>query len=262
VDRFVRWLGGDAEVREVTPTMLARYMTRQAFTHTRAGSPRATVSINRSKSALRAFFAFASEADDLPRNPARHVRLARTHRPPPVVLSKRETRALLRALSRSHDSLAVRDHALFALLLGTGMRLGAAIACNGEDLDLDAGTVTVTTKGGRSERLHLSAALVRRLRPMVAAHPSGPLFRSRSGRRLGPRQTQLRFALWRARAGIARRVTIHSLRHTFATRLYEATRDLRLVQRALGHRHITSTEIYVTVPESALARATRALGLG
>ena len=77
--------------------------------------------------------------------------------------------------------------------------------------------------------------------------PNSPVFRSKSGRCLGARQIQLNFARWLSQAGITRPFSIHSLRHTFAMRLYRKTGDLCLVQRALGHRQITTTEIYVRV---------------
>jgi len=85
--------------------------------------------------------------------------------------------------------------------------------------------------------------------------PDTPLFRGNSGDRLGTRQIQLRFANWLQEAAIDRPVSIHSLRHTFATRLYEKTGDLHLVQRALGHRQITTTEIYAMVSDRMLRRA-------
>ena len=86
-----------------------------------------------------------------------------------------------------------------------------------------------------------------------------PLFRGRSGRRLGARAIQLKFARWVKEAGIDRPVSVHSLRHTFAIRLYEKTGDLYLVQRALGHRNITTTEIYARVSDEALRRAVGAV---
>ena len=61
------------------------------------------------------------------------------------------------------------------------------------------------------------------------------------------------FAKWCREAGIT--ASVHSLRHTFATRLYRKTGDLHLVQRALGHRQITTTEIYAKVSDQALRRA-------
>jgi integrase/recombinase XerC len=71
----------------------------------------------------------------------------------------------------------------------------------------------------------------------------------------GSAQVQLRFAALCRKARITRRLSVHSLRHTFATRLYEKTGDLYLVQRALGHRHITTTEIYARMGEEWLRRA-------
>jgi integrase/recombinase XerD len=84
-----------------------------------------------------------------------------------------------------------------------------------------------------------------------------PFFLSKSGRRLGARQIQLNFARWLGQAGITRPFSIHSLRHTFATRLYCRTGDLYLVQRALGHRQMATTEIDARVSDDALRRAVR-----
>jgi integrase/recombinase XerC len=85
--------------------------------------------------------------------------------------------------------------------------------------------------------------------------PNTPVFASKSGRRLGARQIQLNFTLWLRVAGITRPFSIHSLRHTFATRLYRKTGDLYLVQRALGHRQITTTEVYARVSDDTLRQA-------
>jgi site-specific recombinase XerD len=77
------------------------------------------------------------------------------------------------------------------------------------------------------------------------------VFRSKSGRRLGARQIQLNSSRWLRQAGITRPFSIHSLRHTFATRLYRKTADPYLVQRTLGHRQITTTEVYAKVDDEA-----------
>jgi integrase/recombinase XerC len=85
--------------------------------------------------------------------------------------------------------------------------------------------------------------------------PGVPLIRSKSGQRLGGRQIQLNFARWLKQAEITRPFSVHSLRHTFATRLYQKTGDLYLVQRALGHRQITTSEIYARVSDDRLRHA-------
>jgi integrase len=82
----------------------------------------------------------------------------------------------------------------------------------------------------------------------------GPVFRSARGR-LSSRQAQYRFRAIAKGAGIERRLTVHSLRHTFATRLRERTGDLRIVQAALGHRHLGTTEAYTRVADADVRRA-------
>jgi integrase/recombinase XerC len=69
----------------------------------------------------------------------------------------------------------------------------------------------------------------------------------------------LNFARWLRQVGISRPFSVHSLRHTFATRLYQRTGDLYLVQRALGHRQITTTEIYARVSDDSLRQAVAAV---
>ena len=130
------------------------------------------------------------------------------------------------------------------------------------DVDLEAGTLHIRAKGGAQEQVFLNpglgamlAAYLRETSPEANGGPDLPLIRSKSGKRLGSRQIQLNFARWLKQADITRPMSVHSCRHTFATRLYQKTGDLYLVQRALGHRQITTTEIYARVSDDRLRRA-------
>ena len=111
-------------------------------------------------------------------------------------------------------------------------------------------------KHAREQLVYLPPDVVKLLRRHLreGGVTDGAIFRGASGR-LSPRQAQYRFRQVVAAAGIARPVTVHSLRHTFATRLRERTGDLRLVQAALGHRQIATTEVYATVGGGDLRRA-------
>ncbi len=130
------------------------------------------------------------------------------------------------------------------------------------DIDLQSGTLHIRAKGGTQGRVFLNPGLSAMLADYVGESPpeakcggNVPLIRSRWGQRLGGRQIQLNFAKWLKQAGITRPFSVHSLRHTFATRLYQKTGDLYLVQRALGHRQITTTEIYARASDDALRQA-------
>ena len=97
---------------------------------------------------------------------------------------------------------------------------------------------------------------VDRIHNLIAREdPSRPASEQTQDAELGRRQVQLRFHHWLRKANIKRHLTVHSLRHTVAMNLYRESGDLRLVQTALGHKHITTTEIYATVEDRTLRRA-------
>ncbi len=259
---FARWLRRDVNISTITPSKLARFLTSRIFTRTASGKPKATISINRSKSALRSFFRFLTDAGCLKANPARLVRSAPASQRPPRVLTQKETRALLATIKKYKTPIARRDHLMFALLLGTGIRLSSLVNLNVGDVDLAPGTIRVNGKGNVEQLVFLNRGLKRLLKSYLAPHVDAkdPLFLSLRVRRIGARQVELRVAYWLRLAGISRRYSVHTLRHTFATRLYEKTKNLRLVQRALGHRRATTTEIYTRLADADLKSAMRDFG--
>jgi integrase/recombinase XerC len=260
-----RWLGTNLNLDSITPDTLARFLISDMVLCTPAGEPRAAISVNRTKSALRSFFAFCVESGFLRENPARLIRSSPARAKEPSTLEQGETERIRAVLAEKTGDLADRDRLIFELLLGTGIRLGLLVGLSRGDVDLEAGTFHIKSKGGGRERVFLNPQLVALLAQHLAESatqgacgPHVPVFRSKSGRRLGARQIQLNFARWLVQAGITRPFSIHSLRHTFATRLYRKTGDLYLVQRALGHRQIATTEIYARVSDETLRRAVTA----
>jgi len=254
--RLEAWLKRDVQVSIIAPNTLARFL---------ANGNAATVSaltINRTKTALRVFFRFLTDAGHLSDNPARLIRSTPTDRRVPSYLSSDEAKRLLSTIANANTAVSKRDHTMFSLLLGTGMRLGSLVALTARDVNLGEGIVAIRAKGGREQTVFLNASLCRLLRLYIDASDGGdgrPLFCSRSGNRLGPRQIQLRLRHWLEAAGITRHFSVHSLRHAFAMRLFSKTGNLRLVQRALGHRHIATTEIYAQVEDKALRKAITSL---
>ena len=268
---FTRWLGRDAPLSAIKPDDLARFLISDAVLSTPDGQPRKPITINRTKSALRSFFAFCVESGWIKENPARLIRSSPAAAKEPSTLTEAEVKKLREVVANSTDPFAARDRLILELLLGTGIRLGSLVGLNVGDVDLQTGTLQIQAKGGAQERVFLNPGLC----AMLGAYPREtaseantgpdpstslgtfgvPLIRSKSGKRLGGRQIQLNFARWLRQAGIIRPFSVHSCRHTFATRLYQKTGDLYLVQRALGHRQITTTEIYAKVSDEAPRRA-------
>jgi integrase/recombinase XerC len=198
----------------------------------------------------------------LPANPARHVRTPSRGRRLPSFLPKDESKDLLDATFEDTDT-GRRDRALLELLYACGLRVTECCSLDLEDVDRRHGTVRVLGKGNRERMVPVGdvalAALDRYLdgRGVSLAAlgtAGGPLFRNPRGERLTTRSVH-RIVGRRARAaGIARRVTPHTLRHTFATHLLGEGADLRLIQELLGHRRLSTTQRYTHVSPEHLMK--------
>ncbi|GJM43202.1 MAG: tyrosine recombinase XerC [Gemmatimonadota bacterium] len=258
--RFTHWAGSRKHAEAIRPDTIAGYMTDPASRVSPDGTARSTRTVNRTRTVIRLFFGYLVDRGTLRQSPARLLRNGRTGRPIPTVLSRDEEREIRGALDlvAKKNEIGRRDRVLFTLLLRSGMRLTAALALDVQDLDLAQCTATSRSgKNGRTQEVFLTRDVVRLLTRHLKAQAAttGPVFRSSLGRRLSARQAQYRFRELLVSAGIERPVTVHSLRHTFATRLREKTGDLRVVQVALGHRHLGTTEVYASVSDRDVQRA-------
>jgi len=220
------------------------------------GAEKRATSTNALRTSLRTLFAYLADAGLLPANPARLLRRARCSPPPPRALREDEERRLLDHLAAAQGDAARRDEMLVRLMLGAGLRIGATLGLDVEDLDLQRGEARVRRdKNDREEVVLLSPSLVEHLRGFLGERRSGPLFATAEGKRVGTRHVQRRFVDAVRAAGIERRLSPHACRHTFATRLLAATGNLQLVRRALRHRSISSTAIYAAVVDADVRAA-------
>lgn len=234
------------DLGQVTPADLVRFMASPSVLQDRAGRTRAPASINRYRVAVKALYAFADARWLVERNPTAILRCQRHRGLPPVVLDAGEITRLVN--SEFAGATGKRDHALVCFMLLTGCRLAETAALNVGDIDLDARVAILRkTKGGDPDRVMLSPTLAGILAAHIdGGHPGTPLFAT-GERRLSTRQVQRIVSRRVQEAGITKPITAHSLRHSFATRLYNATGDIRLVQQALRHAHVSTTETYAQV---------------
>jgi site-specific recombinase XerC len=241
------WLG-NREIEEIDHETLAQFLASPAARERPDHKAKKATSANAMRTSLRTFFRYAHEAGYTRSNPARLIRRALCAPPPPRAMSDDEAGRLLLALAKGTGREARRDHALFALMLGSGIRLGSALALEVGDVDLERGELQLRrTKGDVPTSVPLARAVRDHLRGYINGRAAGALFPGRNGAAMCARHVQRRLAIWCERAGITRHIKPHDLRHSFAVRLYRRTRDLLLVQQALRHRSIVSTTIYARI---------------
>jgi integrase/recombinase XerC len=246
--------------REITPGLLDQVFSSEAVADSERG-PRSAASLHRMKAAVRSFFAWAVEAGVVDDNPARSIRMHRLPRKLPVFLTSAEKKRLLKELKGWTDFSTLRDRAMIEVLLGTGIRLGELAALDMDDIDLDAKHLRVRAKGNVPQVKFIKTDLRTLLRRYLAERrrrgrpEMEALFLSNRDSRLCQRQIANRLAHWLRKAGIEKELTPHGMRHTFATHLYGATNDLLVVQRALGHRDVSTTQIYTHLVDGQLEEA-------
>jgi len=176
----------------------------------------------------------------------------------PVVLSAEEVQNLLGSPPRD-IVLGLRDRAILALLYGTGIRASECATLSEEGVDLVAHTVRVVGKGGHERTVPLNPRVVESLLAYRQARgtlpPREAFFRSRRGKAMSRGAIYDRVRTHGRRARIEKRVSPHTLRHTFATHLVRAGVGLVTIRDLLGHRLITSTQIYLHVTAEDLRSA-------
>ncbi len=219
----------------------------------------APTSIRRNISAVRTYFKFLVGEGEIAQDPSDRLETPKRWLTLPDVLTVQEAERLLAAPTLD-DPLAFRDRAMLELAYGAGLRVSEWITLGVKDAMLDQGLVRVFGKGSKERLVPIGrraigavAVYLRELRPRLERGAGkGILLLNARGNPL------TRMGAWKLlrkyveRAGITKRVTPHTLRHTFATHLLEHGADLRAVQEMLGHADISTTQIYTHVDRAYL----------
>jgi integrase/recombinase XerD len=245
-----------------SPETAVRYLAERTKRGSRTAPGLAPTSLRRRAAAIRGLYRFAYGEGIIGVDVAARLDLPRQPRLLPETLTVEEVERLLEAASTEDaaPSAAIRVRALLELLYAAGLRISEALRLDREDLSLEAGTVRVIGKGDRERLVPVGDVAVDWLRRWIAeARPEllsrghvvpprgGPLFLGDRGRRLARQQGWATVKAAAHRAGLADRVSPHTLRHSFATHLLEGGADLRIVQELLGHASISTTQLYTHV---------------
>jgi integrase/recombinase XerC len=223
----------------------------------------AKTTIARRLASLRSFFRFGQREGWTKSNPAKPLRNPRKSRALPHFLSSDEIGKLLSA-PPAGETLGLRDRAILEVLYSAGLRVSELAGLNSADLDFDGGTLRVRGKGRRERIAPVGSYAARALRDWLKVRPlsvrekngpAAPVFVNKFGRRLTTRSVGRMLEKHLQSAGLDRRTTPHTLRHSFATHLLDRGADIRSVQELLGHKSLVTTQIYTHVSTAGLRAA-------
>jgi site-specific recombinase XerD len=256
-----------SSMREATHRSLRRFIAQQ----TTRGYARSSVA--RRVAAVRTFYRWAKARKKIPADPASALGRPKVTSRLPTVLRPADAAALTEAPSHPQRAtqdepseveiaVALRDRAVLELLYGSGLRVGEVSGLTLGRVDLDRGRVAVVGKGSKERDLPLSDFAREAVevylgagRSVLAAPGSDALFFNRRRKPMTTRDARAMVERYRSRVLSDRRVSPHTLRHSFATHLLEGGADIRSVQELLGHASLATTQRYTHVSRGRLFAA-------
>ncbi len=240
---------------------LVEYLERLRGGTEPATKPFAPSSVARALVSLRSFYRFLAREGLVERDPTARVLAPKQPRSLPKAIPRAEVEALLE-LPRA-DLLGRRDRAVLEVLYGAGLRISELVGLDLDDVDLDEGSILVRAgKGSKARRVPIGRWAVGAVgdyltaaRPELArraANAGGGLILNARGGRLTRQGCWKLLKSYASAAGLAEKVSPHTLRHSFATHMLDAGADIRVVQELLGHASLATTQVYTLVSDTRL----------
>jgi len=235
--------GGRAEVGGVDHLLIRRWLALLHKDHRKS-------SIGRKLAALRAFFKYLVREGRLAKNPAELVSTPKKEKRVPFHLTIDEVTALVES-PRDGGLLPLRDRAILETLYSCGIRVSELTGLDVGAVDLEEGLMRVLGKGGKERVVPIG----RQAREAAAAYlqarndpsPDAPFLLNARGGRLTSRSVARTLDKYILKLATVRKISPHTLRHTFATHMLEAGADLRAIQELLGHASLSTTQKYTHV---------------
>lgn len=255
IKQFLHYLRGqNIDLKKVTVRELRNYLAYLKEMNSRS-------SIARKISSLRSFFKFLVKKHNFPSNPAVIIFSPKLDKKLPVFLDKDEIVELIETPD-VNTPLGKRDRAILEILYATGMRVSEIVSLNIWDIDLNSEEIKVLGKGskerivvfGRKAQEALKEYIMQGRNELLKEKEEETLLINRFGTKLTVRSVQRMVNKYVKILGNRKKITPHSLRHTFATHLLEGGADLRSVQELLGHSSLSTTQLYTHITKERLKK--------
>jgi tyrosine recombinase XerC len=262
-DAFLRERGVSEEEAGLTDA--------RAFVSRLASGGLSARSVNRIVSGVRGYYRFRERFAGGGANPFSDIRSLRTEKRLPSFLFEEEMTRLLELPGRTGSCgedpfLALRDRAVLEMLYSTGCRISELVSLDVTDVNLRERSAVVMGKGSKERIVFIGTQALAVLREYLlrrgvrAARDSDSaraLFVNGRGRRLTDRGVRFILGSYIRTAGLAKKVTPHTFRHSFATHLLDRGADIRAVQELLGHASLSTTQVYTHVGVERLKKVYR-----
>ncbi|MBT2116184.1 site-specific tyrosine recombinase XerD [Dyella sp. LX-66] len=254
LEGLARWLAGKG--------LGLNQAQRQHLSEYHGAQPVAVRSMARRQSSFRRYYGFVARNEPGFEDPTLLIERPRTPRSLPKALAEREIEGLLQAPDLD-TTLGLRDRAMLELMYASGLRVSELVELPLASLNLRQGVLRVTGKGGKDRLVPVGELALERIEAYLAAarpvlakgRQPAALFLSKRGEGMTRQMFWTLVKRYALRVGIvAKRISPHVLRHSFATHLLNHGADLRALQMLLGHSALSTTQIYTLVAKEGLKR--------
>lgn len=219
-----------------------------------------TSTVSRKIYAIKTFYRFLLQEGKIIYDPTSELSAPKTLKKLPSVLTVPDVEKLLDASYKESKVKDLRDRAILEVLYATGIRVSELISLTLEDINLEVGYLKVFGKGNKERIVPLGKKSIEAIkeylqnsRPVLIKEKKHEfLFVNNRGNKLTRQGVFFLIKFYSKKAGINKKITPHTLRHSFATHLLERGADLRSVQEMLGHSNISTTQIYTHITRERL----------
>lgn len=240
------------DITRITKTHIITYM------HSMQKNGRAASSVSRNLASVRAFYNYLIMKDIVSSNPAYNLETPKQEKKLPRILTTEEVEKLLASPSSGDNDKCIRDKAMLELIYATGIKVSELIALNLDDVDVSLGYLKCI--GDNSARIiplgHVAIealkAYLDNTRASMSSKDEPALFVNCNGGRLTRQGFWKLIKEYAKKADIDKDITPHTLRHSFAAHLIENGADLASVQEMMGHKDISSTQVYTKLAKSRI----------